>query len=111
MDELTIGVLSSAVWDLIKKGATVTANKLKGKLKDWILSDDELNTLADTINRASMNEIVSERALQEYLHSNEEITKILFNSKLNVTVNPTIKQKIESQNLMRIGKMKLFVCH
>ena len=32
MDELTIGVLSSAVWDLIKKGAGVTAKYLKGKL-------------------------------------------------------------------------------
>ncbi|MCR5652581.1 MAG: hypothetical protein K6F88_02150 [Ruminococcus sp.] len=90
MDELTIGVLSSAVWDLIKKGATVSANQIKEKLKDWILSDDELNTLAETLNRASMDEIVSERALQEYLHSNEEIIKLLFNSKPNVTVNPTI---------------------
>lgn len=92
MDELTIGVLSSAVWDLIKKGATVTANKLKGKLKDWILSDDELNTLADTINRASMNEIVSERALQEYFRYNEEIIKILSNANRKVTVKQIIEE-------------------
>lgn len=90
MDELTIGVLSSAVWDLIKKGATVTANKLKGKLKDWILSDDELNTIADTINSASTDEVVSERALQEYFRYNEEIIKILSNANRKVTVNPTI---------------------
>lgn len=90
MDELTIGVLSSAVWDLIKKGATVTANKLKGKLKDWILSDDELNTLADTINRASMDKILSERALQEYLYSNEEIIKVLSNAKHIENITQTV---------------------
>lgn len=90
MDELTIGVLSSAVWDLIKKGATVSANQIKEKLKDWILSDDDINTLADTINRASVNEIVSERALQEYLYSNEEIIKVLSNAKHIDNITQTV---------------------
>lgn len=92
MDELTIGVLSSAVWDLIKKGAGVTTKYLKGKLKDWILSDDDLNTLADNINSASMDEVVSERALQEYFRYNGEIIKILSNANRKVTVKQIIEE-------------------
>lgn len=90
MDELTIGVLSSAVWDLIKKGAGVTTKNLKGKLKDWILSDDDLNTLADNINSASINEVVSERALQEYFCSNEEIIKLLSKAKHIEKITQTV---------------------
>lgn len=92
MDELTIGILSSAVWDLIKKGAMVTSNNLKGKLKDWMLSDDDLNTLVDNINSASMDEVVSERALQEYFRYNEEIIKILSNANRKVTVKQIIEE-------------------
>lgn len=33
MDELTIGVLSSSVWDLIKNGSNVSTIFLKGNLK------------------------------------------------------------------------------
>ncbi len=44
MNELTSGIVSSAVWDLIKKGTSVTKRlSQKNKLSNWILDDKSLD--------------------------------------------------------------------
>ena len=49
MNELTSGIVSSAVWDLIKKGTSVTKDFLKNKLSNWILDDKSLDKICKYI--------------------------------------------------------------
>ena len=77
MNELTSGIVSSAVWDLIKKGTSVTKDFLKNKLSNWILDDKSLDKICKYINNTPDVYLKSEGLLKEYINIDEEIQKEL----------------------------------
>lgn len=92
MSELTFAILSSAVWDVIKTGASITKEYLKKKLSKWILDDEALERIKDTVNNAPDLYLKSEGLLKEYLKLNEDICNILRKTKSsNISVQQDIK--------------------
>ena len=67
MNELTSGIVSSAVWDLIKKGTSVTKDFLKNKLSNWILDDKSLDKICKYINNTPDVYLKSEDYLKNIL--------------------------------------------
>lgn len=91
MNELTSGIVSSAVWDLIKKGTSVTKDFLKNKLSNWILDDKSLDKICKYINNTPDVYLKSEGLLKEYINIDEEIQKELEFAKY---IKPTVSQNI-----------------
>lgn len=91
MNELTSGIVSSAVLDLIKKGTSVTKDFLKNKLSNWILDDKSLDKICKYINNTPDVYLKSEGLLKEYINIDEEIQKALEFAKY---IKPTVSQNI-----------------
>lgn len=91
MNELTSGIVSSAVWDLIKNGTSVTKDFLKNKLSNWILDDKSLDKICKYINNTPDVYLKSEGLLKEYINIDEEIQKELEFAKY---IKPTVSQNI-----------------
>lgn len=91
MNELTSVIVSSAVWDLIKKGTSVTKDFLKNKLSNWILDDKSLDKICKYINNTPDVYLKSEGLLKEYINIDEEIQKALEFAKY---IKPTVSQNI-----------------
>lgn len=91
MNELTSGIVSSAVWDLIKKETSVTKDFLKNKLSNWILDDKSLDKICKYINNTPDVYLKSEGLLKEYINIDEEIQKELEFAKY---IKPTVSQNI-----------------
>lgn len=91
MNELTSRIVSSAVWDLIKKGTSVTKDFLKNKLSNWILDDKSLDKICKYINNTPDVYLKSEGLLKEYINIDEEIQKELEFAKY---IKPTVSQNI-----------------
>lgn len=66
MNELTSGIVSSAVWDLIKKGTSVTKDFLKNKLSNWILDDKSLDKICKYINNTPDVYLCSPSAILQF---------------------------------------------
>lgn len=95
MNELTSGIVSSAVWDLIKTGTSVTKDFLKNKLSNWILDDKSLDKICKYINNTPDVYLKSEGLLKEYINIDEEIQKTLEFAKY---IKPTVSQNISVLN-------------
>lgn len=76
MDALTLSLLSSAAYDLLKSGASLTAQILKDKLKKWILDDITAEKIANELDKLQLNDELSEKAIERKIE-NSEIPKIL----------------------------------
>lgn len=76
MDALTLSLLSSATYDLIKSGASLTAKILKDKLKKWALDDATAEKIANELDKLQLDDGLSEKAIERKIE-NSEIPKIL----------------------------------
>lgn len=67
MEELFLGILSGAVYDIVKGGLKITGDYLKEKLSNWILSDANLKRVEDAVNTVPHEYLMSEGVFKEYL--------------------------------------------
>jgi uncharacterized protein (DUF2252 family) len=91
MNFLTATVLSGVVWDLMKSGGSLVSIKLRVALKDWILNDNDCEKIVSKINDASEKFKKNKKKLEDFLNEDEEIQKILSNTKLNIDNQINIK--------------------
>lgn len=78
MDALTLSILSSATYDLLKIGTKLTAQALKEKLRKWILDDNTAAKIADELGKLDLGDDLSEKAIERKIE-NTNIPKILKN--------------------------------
>ncbi|MFR8033418.1 MAG: hypothetical protein ACLU6W_05275 [Lachnospiraceae bacterium] len=83
MDEILLGMISGAAWDALKRGSSITVGYLKEKLSKWILSDSELETIREALEKVPLAYQPSEGLIREYLKLNEKIMKICEKQKLS----------------------------
>lgn len=76
MDALTLSLLSSATYDLLKSGASLSAQIIKDKLKKWVLDDATAEKIADELDKLQLNDELSEKAIERRIQGSE-ISKIL----------------------------------
>lgn len=79
MDYLTTTMLSGVIYDVIKKGFQVSIITLKSKLKDWFITDHELEILVERINNIEQLEDLNESAICKRLEKDCVIKNLLVN--------------------------------
>lgn len=77
MGFLTATILSGVAWDSIKKVGTVSIDKLKEGLKEWILDEQDYGAIVKKINLAP--DIIREtpKLLEAYIDSQEDLKNIM----------------------------------
>lgn len=105
MEELFLGILSSAVYDTVKKGLKISGSYLKEKLSDWILSDAHIKRVEDAVNTIPKEYLVSEGIFKEYL-------KITIKDVLENTATKSMTQYVESNNgiIIQNGQGNINLC-
>ena len=76
MDPLTLSILSSATYELLKSGASLTAQTLKEKLKKWITEDITAERISSELAKLQLDDELSEKAIERKIGSTG-IPKIL----------------------------------
>jgi len=76
MDALTLSILSSATYDLLKGGVKLTAQALKGGLKKWLLDENTAQEIVNELEQLDLDDGLSEKAIERKIE-NSNIPKIL----------------------------------
>lgn len=103
MDFLTSTVLSGILWDVLKKGISVSKEYLKKRLSKWLLEDEELEIIKEVANNIPDVCLRSEGLLREYLNADNNIQRILNSSMLADT---SVNQTILNNNGISVGIME-----
>lgn len=87
MEFLTSTILSGIAYDAIKKGINITINYVKSKLKSWIIDDDAIECITNSLNNIPSTCQRSAGLIKEHLDIDEELQKRLksINSSLNIS--------------------------
>ncbi|MBK4769021.1 MAG: hypothetical protein FT726_04980 [Pantoea sp. Morm] len=79
MDPVLPSLISSAVYDMVKAGALLTFDKLKGGLTQYITSERHAEIIAEKISHMEINRTMSEYAIEEKIRSEPSLMEILSN--------------------------------
>lgn len=85
MEFLSSVILSGIVYDMLKHQVSITATSIKEKLKDWVVDEAVAPALAEEIEKLSLNDEMSEKAIERKLLDSGEIQQILSSIKPNNT--------------------------
>ncbi|TWD39044.1 hypothetical protein [Pantoea sp. SJZ147] len=79
MEPIIMSLISSAVYDLVKAGAVLSCEKLKGALTQFITSERHAEIIAQKISQLDINRSMSEYAIEEKLKSEPALVEMLSN--------------------------------
>ncbi|EPE1247221.1 GapS6a family protein [Escherichia coli] len=85
MDFLSSTILSGIVYDMLKHHVSITATSIKAKLKNWVVDEAVTPALAKELEKLSLNDEMSEIAIERKLLDSSEIQKILSSIKPHAT--------------------------
>lgn len=75
MDFLSSAILSGIVYDMLKHHVSITATSIKEKLKNWVVDEAVAPALAKELEKLSLNDEMSEIAIERKLLDSSEIQK------------------------------------
>ncbi|MGP5135302.1 GapS6a family protein [Psychrobacter cibarius] len=87
MEYLTATMLSGVTYDLVKSGIKISAESLRNKLRSWLISDEELRTLATHLNQVKDIERLDKLELAKRIEDEPTIHNILINAQQDKSVN------------------------
>lgn len=77
MDFLTASILSGVAYDYIKNGLTLSADLLKEKLKDWLISDDIAIAISKELENLELTDEYSERVIERKISESSQLIKLI----------------------------------
>ncbi|MCC2606583.1 GapS6a family protein [Planctobacterium marinum] len=77
MEFLTAAVLSGIIYDGIKAGATLSGDFLKTKLKNWLVSDEQITEMLKRLKEAGINGDLGEHAIERKINQSEDLLNLL----------------------------------
>ncbi|AOE80005.1 hypothetical protein A7318_15800 [Pseudomonas lurida] len=77
MDALTVSILSSAAYDILKAGLKFTGQTIKDKLKNWVLDDITAGILATKLENLDLSDELSEKAIERKIEKESDIPDLL----------------------------------
>ena len=81
MDALTVSILSSAAYDILKTGLKFTGQTIKDKLKNWVLDDITATLLATKLEKLDLSDELSEKAIERKIENETDISDLLSKNK------------------------------
>ncbi|CCO24058.1 GapS6a family protein [Maridesulfovibrio hydrothermalis] len=79
MDFVAASFLSGVIYDIMKTGAQVGLETLKPKFMDWLVDDDQLNTIAKKVDDLSLNDEMSEKAIERKISEDRTLVSLIEN--------------------------------
>lgn len=79
MDYLSASILSGIVYDCIKKGIKISADKLKERLRNWLIEDDLALLLSNELNELQLDDEMSEIAIERKISSSGKLLNLVNN--------------------------------
>ena len=79
MSALTTAILARGIYDIFSTGLSYTKEGIKKKLTEFITSDQHVEILADKLEKLSVNEDMSQKAIEKVLNTQPDIVEILQN--------------------------------
>lgn len=104
MEFLSSTILSGLVYDMLKHQVSITATAIKEKLKAWVFDEAVVPALVEEIEKLSLNDEMSEKAIERKLLESSKIQQILSSIKPN---NTTIIMQNHSGTGDNIGGNKI----
>lgn len=92
MDFITTGIIASSAYDLLKRGLTLSAERIKNCLGQWIKDDVVAEAVAEELAKLGINDEMSEVAIARRLEKSPEVTGLIhdINAKVAVVAPSTI---------------------
>lgn len=100
MDFITTGVIASAVYDVLKRGAQLSGNILKNRLGSWIKDEVVADALATELAKLNINDELSELAINRRLENSPQLLTLLqeINAKAAIAAPSTINTVTQTHN-------------
>lgn len=86
MDFLTSTILSGILYDGFKKGALLTANYLKEKLRGWLFDDALVEQLTDRLKELELEDL-AEHAIERKINATPAILDCLKEIKIDQNIS------------------------
>lgn len=110
MDFLTGTILSGIAYDIFKRGVILSAENLRKRLRQWIISDAELSAISNELNKLKLTEEMSELAIEGRINSSPELKLFLENIKpVSSEANTIVQQHTGSGD--NVGRDKIINNH
>ena len=77
LDFLSSALLGGMLYDYLKLGGRIALDDLRLSLKNWLLSDDDLQSIARTVNEAPDNIKRSKESLITFIDGDQAVQEIL----------------------------------
>lgn len=92
MDAVTTGVIASIVYDVLKRGLTLSAGILKSRLAQWIKEDMVAEAVAGELSKLDLHDGLSEKAITQQLDQSQVISTLIrqINSATSLVASSTI---------------------
>ena len=91
MEFITSAVLSGFLYDMLKHGASITADSLKEKLKGWLLDDSITPMLDKELADLTLNDELSESAIEKRINQAPKLLELLSSIKKDASVTTIIQ--------------------
>jgi hypothetical protein len=92
MDVITTGIIASAAYDILKRGAQLSAGVLRDRLGKWIKEEVLADALATELRKLDINEDLSELAINRRLESAPQLPALIkeINAKAGLIASSTV---------------------
>ena len=77
MDFLSEGVLANAAYDVLKSGVQIGASAIKERLQKWLIDDNTVKLIADSMQKLELTDEMSEKAIKNKIGSSSELLELL----------------------------------
>ncbi len=92
MDVITTGIITSAIYEILKHGLKISASVLKDRLGQWIKEDVVAEDFAHELSKLDLHDGLSEKAISKQLDQSQEISTLIrdINAKAALVAPSTI---------------------
>ncbi len=87
MDFIPAAILSGIAYDCLKNGTALTAQKLKEKLREWLISDEIATAVSQELGQINLTDEMSESLITKKIESSPSLMTILSEIKRDPKIN------------------------
>lgn len=101
MEPLTFSILGSAIYDILKHGATVSVVALKDRLTNWLRSDADAALVEQAVTELDLHDGLSEKAISQKLEQSAALATLI--QEINAKIVQNASSAITTVNQTHSG--------
>ncbi|MCE1058441.1 hypothetical protein LU646_11180 [Pseudomonas alloputida] len=101
MDFITSAIISSAAYDIVKHGFSITAARIKEELGSWITQDTVADQIAEQLSKLEITDEHSHIAIERKIDKVPEIRQLM--EKINADISTVAPSTVTTVNQNHSG--------